>query len=290
MKHLWPPLIFCKIISIFLFIGIFSSTFAATEPAKVRTQVLKKIEDSNLLLFPARAYSRVETNLYAEYEGIVQTLPLNVGQKVSKNGTLMMIQNTDPVYQYAPVRIYSPVGGVVSAMEVKQGTHVTKGELLATVTDPSKLRVTIEIPAQDLPYIQAGKLGDFKSANSSNVAPVKVLGVSPLVDPKTGTSTADLEILKGNTIPAGMVGQVSIKTDVHQAILISEDALTYRDGKPMLRTLINGKMKLAPVELGMSRRGNVEIKSGAEEGQTVILRSSRFVSEGETVAIETGGT
>ena len=72
--------------------------------------------------------------------------------------------------------------------------------------------------------------------------------------------------------------------------MISEDALTYRDGKPMLRTLIDNKMKLAPVELGRSNRGSVEIKSGVSEGQIVILRASRFMSEGETPTIESDPT
>jgi len=258
---------------------------AAEDPATVQIQTIKKEEASDLLIFPARTYSRVQTNLYAEYEGNVQTLPPNVGQKVERHGLLMTIQNTDPVYQYAPVKVLSPVSGVVSAMDVKQGTHVTKGQLLGSITDPSKLRVTIEVPAQDLNSIQAGEKGEFKAANFQSL-PVKVLGVSPLIDPKTGTSTADLEIIQTSVLPAGLVGQVMIKSGTRQAMMIAEDSVIYRDSKPMLRLLIDHKMKLAPVELGRSNRGMIEIKSGIEAGQIVIMRTSRYLSEGEIPIVE----
>ena len=263
-----------------------SSQDPAKAPASVTVQTLHRGEEFDTLLFPARTYSRVQTNLYAEGEGIVRSLPANVGQKVSKQEALMVIQNTDPVYQYAPIRVKSPVSGVVSALEVKQGAHVMKGMLLASVTDPSKLRITIEVPAQDLALVVAGRTGEFKSSSLPHPVKVKVLGVSPLVDSKTGTATADLELTESALIPTGAVGQVSLKTNIHSAMVIGEDALIYRDGKPTLRTIVDGKIKLLGVELGASRRGKVEIKTSIPDGQTAVLRASRFVTDGEKVIIE----
>jgi RND family efflux transporter MFP subunit len=247
---------------------------------------VKAQETVDTLLFPARVFSRVQTNLYAESEGVIRSLPVNVGGRIKANGTLAVIQNTDPVYHYAPVRIFTPVGGVVSALEVRLGTHVTKSQLLGTVTDPSKLRLAIEVPAQDLASIHAGMLGEFRSPTLLKNPEVKVIGLSPMVDPKTGTASAELELTKGETLPAGTVGQISLKANAHSAITIPEDAIQYREGKPIVRVLADKIVRNRDIELGVSRRGNVEIKAGLKPGESIVLRASRYVSDGETVVVE----
>jgi multidrug efflux pump subunit AcrA (membrane-fusion protein) len=264
----------------------------STETARVVVQTLATTEESDVLLFPARIQSSVQTKIFAESEGVVRLIPVHVGQAVSKRDRVMTLQHTDPVYEYAPVKITSPVGGIVSSVEVTEGTNVTKGEWLATVTDPSRLKVLIEVPAQDLAQIRRGMIGEFRASAGSSPRAVDVVGVSPLVDAKTGTAPADLAFKKDKTtdvsaaIMPGTLGQVTLRANIHPAMLVSEDAIVYRDGKAMVRKLDGDKMKLTAVEVGDRRRGNVEVKKGLAPGDRVITRSSRFVSDGEVVKIE----
>ena len=270
---------------------------AAAEPldaARVVVQTLAQTDEADVLLFPARVRSAVQTKIFAETESVVRLVPVHVGQSISKRDRVMTLQHTDPVYEYAPVKITSPVAGIVSSIEVTEGTNVTKGQWLATVTDPSKLKVSIEIPAQDLAKIRAGMTGEFRATAGAEAYRVAVVGVSPLVDPKTGTAPADLAFRAENgkaaspsaPVMPGTLGQVTLKANLHPAILIPEDAIVYRDGKAMVRKLEGEKMKLTPVEVGDRRRGSIEVKKGVAAGDRVITRSSRFVSDGEVVKIE----
>jgi multidrug efflux pump subunit AcrA (membrane-fusion protein) len=95
----------------------------STETARVVVQTLATTEESDVLLFPARIQSSVQTKIFAESEGVVRLIPVHVGQAVSKRDRVMTLQHTDPVYEYAPVKITSPVGGIVSSVEVTEGTE-----------------------------------------------------------------------------------------------------------------------------------------------------------------------
>ena len=261
------------------------------DTARVVVQTLATTEEADVLLFPARIQSAVQTKILAESEGVVRLIPVHVGQTISKRDRVMTLKHTDPVYQYAPVKVTSPVAGVVSSVEVTEGTGVTKGQWLATVTDPSRLKIAIEIPAQDLAKVRPGMVGEFRSAPGAEAKEVAVVGVSPLVDAKTGTAPADLKFVTkkvegASPVPPGTLGQVVLRANLHPAVLISEDAVIYRDGKTMLRKLEGDRMKLVAVELGDRRRGSVEVKKGVAAGDRVITRASRFVSDGETVKVE----
>ncbi|MBS1960848.1 MAG: HlyD family efflux transporter periplasmic adaptor subunit [Bdellovibrionales bacterium] len=276
-------------------------SFAQADPLDTAHVVVRKLEtteESDELLFPARVQSAVQTKIFAESEGVVRLVPVHVGQAISKRDRVMTVQHTDPVYQYAPVKITSPVGGIVSSLEVTEGTNVTKGQWLATVTDPARLKIQIEIPAQDLPKILTGMTGEFRASAEAAPRTVRVLGVSPLVDAKTGTAPADLAFAEAKrakgakpsgeplAVLPGTLGQVVLKANLHPALLVPEDALVYRDGKTMVRKLEGDKMKLTAVEIGDRRRGSVEVKKGVSAGDRVITRSSRFVSDGEAVKID----
>lgn len=266
---------------------------APVDHAKVLVKAIALGEESDVLTFPARASSLVQTKIYSESDGVVRSLPVNVGSRITKRSEILVIRHTDPVYQYAPVRVTSPVSGIVSSLEVTEGTQVTRGQILATVTDPLKLRISVEVPAQDLSSLPAGLVGEFKASSLREPIKVRVLGVSPFVDAKTGTASAELTILdaveKSGIMP-GMLGQVSLKTNIHSAISIPEDAIIYREGKTLVRLLVDGKVKLSPVDVGARRRGNVEVLKGMKDKDALILRASRFVTEGETVEIETDKT
>ncbi len=275
--------------------GSFPAFADLNDTPRVVVQTLATTDEADVLLFPARVQSAVQTKIFAESEGVISLVPVHVGQVITKRDRVMTLTHTDPVYQYAPVKIISPVGGTVSSLEVTEGTNVTKGQWLATVTDPSRLKVMIEIPAQDLPKIHAGMSGEFRASAGATPQTVNVIGVSPLVDPKTGTAPADLAFPKAKkgelstanlSVMPGTLGQVVLKANLHPAILIPEDAIIYRDGKAMIRKLDGEKMKLVAIEIGDRRRGNVEVKKGVAAGDRVITRSSRFVSDGEAVKIE----
>jgi multidrug efflux pump subunit AcrA (membrane-fusion protein) len=273
------------------------SAFAAESPAVVFVDHVKPAELFETLSYPARVIPRFNTTLLAETDGIVSRIYAPLGQRVATRQKVLAITHTDPIYQYAPVYTLSPVSGVVSSMEVTEGTQVTKGQRLGSVTDPSKVRVSVEVPAQDLPYLRKGMPGEFRYAGRDDKVRLRVRGISPFVDPATGTATCELEVVPGQNVALapGVLGQATFKANAHRGISIPDYAVIYRGTDTFVRVIPEGSskegqkaMQLA-VKLGRKERGSVEVLSGLKADARLVLRASRYVADGEVVTVQDAG-
>ncbi len=279
--------------NLILLVGIvFISTLSRAAPVTVTIQDIKKVEITDSLTYPGQMESNINASLYADSDGVVKKIWKVLGDKVRRGEPLVTIKHTDPIYQYAPMVMSPEVSGVVSSIKVNEGSRVSKGELLATVTDPSKVRVIIEVAAQDLKSLTSGLVGEFKIFNSDKPIAVRIKGLSPFVDPGTGTATAQLEVIQSaELLPTpGLVGQVSFKVNRRMGILVPDYALVYKGNDTFVRLVQNSKSNRVPVVTGRKQRGQVEILSGITEGDTMVERASGFVANGEEVKIEKKST
>ena len=115
------------------------------------------------------------------------------------------------------------------------------------------------------------------------------MGVSPFVNPATGTATCELEIIdkKDDQVLPGRVGNVTFRANIRRGFTIPVHALYYKAEKTFVRTVDDKKIAHnIPVVLGRKQRGQVEILEGITEGLQIIERASRFVAEGKSVKIQ----
>ena len=261
------------------------------DPTPLPSVFVKKVEVkplSDLLSYPAWVSSRVNASVLSESDGIVTDVPVHLGKRVQAHQTLMVLHHTDPIYRYAPVKVVSPIDGIVSSIDVTRGSHVTTGQKLASVINPRDLEIQVQIPAQDLPAIHQKMEGEFKIPGREGILLVWVIGISPFVDPTTGTALAQLRVRSKSELilSPGLQGQVSFKANLHQGISISESAVIYRGKEAFVRIVESGKIKQLQVELGAKQRGEVEIKRGLKGGESLVERVSRFVADGELVKVQ----
>lgn len=279
-----------------LLIALKSSVGSVTPAPDTRPRakaLIQKIVRTPLfddLSYPARIESRVNTTILAETDGYVSRLFAPLGSSVQRHGQLLEIRQTDPVYQFSPLIVRSPVRGVVSQVDVTEGTQVAKGQKLGAITDPAQVRIVIEVPSLDLMSLKQGMGGKFQLEGSDATITVKISGISPFVDPATGTATCMLEVGKnsGLTLRPGALGQASFRTNERLGISLPEHAIVYLGADPLVRIVENGKVHKIPVKLGRRQSGYIEILSGIQDGQSYVERISRFVSDGEAVDPDDG--
>lgn len=269
--------------------GPFVAFSASAAIPKKQVVVAKKAEFKELsdtLTYPARVEPQIRAAVTSETDGVVSKIVAPLGSSVKTGTRLLVIRNTDPVYQYSPVKVTSPVSGIVSRVDVTEGSRVARGDKLLLVTDPSQVRVIVEVAAQDVPLVQAGLETELKF--TSGLAPLKlrVRGISPFVDPATGTAVCELEILKGGKLPPpGVIGRVDFRVNVRKGFSIPDSAITYRGKDPYVRVVKDGKAKLVAVIIGKRQSGIVEITKGLAPGDIVVERSSGFIADGEEVEV-----
>ncbi len=285
------------------------SALGATEPTKTPTVFVRKVVAEELyepLVYPVRVLSRIQSRLLSDADGVVRRIVAPLGMPVRRGQVILEIENTDPVYRYSSVRLTAPVAGVVSGFSVTVGSRVSRGQELAALVDPAKLVIRAEVTAADLPWISAGLSGALTFRGSESVIPVRVSGVSPAVDPATGTAPCEMEVveLSGSlaedrarhgtgaaraappAVSLGAAGQVRFRANPRQGIAIPDHAVVYRGAETFVRLVRESQAHKTPVTLGRAREGRIEVLKGLSPGDQLIERASGFVADGETVQVE----
>jgi multidrug efflux pump subunit AcrA (membrane-fusion protein) len=268
-----------------LFLFIPAVSFAAIEKkATVFTTVLKRQIFTDEIQYPARVKSKINVAVISEIAGEVKSILKPVGSFVRKGEALLVIQNTDPVYRYAPVKIVAPTNGYVTNIDANLYSRVEKGAKLVSITDPKELVIETEIPAADLNYLKIGMAASFQTTSMKDPIQARIKALSPAVDIHTGTACAELEFVQPKVAVAqGLIGQVFFKANPRSSYVIPENAIVYREGKPFIRILEKNKIKRVPVEIAKNMGDKVEIQAGLQDGWEMVIRSSRFVADGEEV-------
>ena len=263
------------------------------EKAKVVIQVLKPADDKLQIVVPAKVEAKTQSTVQSNIDAHVVSLNKSIGSTVKKGDIVLFLENKEPGFTYAKVPIRSPISGNISQIMVAEMTKVARGDKLFSVVDPSTMKIFAEFGTKDLPYLKIGTAGKFKSLNSNTAdINVNVKGISPLVDPRTGTAAAELEFTDGvkDNGMLGTIGQVVIEVTLGQVMLIPETALSYSEGKPLVK-IANEKNQIERkmIELGPQRDDLYVIKSGVIAGDKVVVRSSRNIRDGDTVEIQSEG-
>lgn len=257
---------------------------------RVLLEEIRLVEDKKRVIVPVKVEAKIQSLVGADIEGHVVRILKPLGSPVAAHEIVLYLENKDPSFTYAAVPVRSPIAGVLSQVYVTQMTKVNRGEKLFAVINPKSLKLSAEFPSSDLGAVRPGLLGSFKmdSLQEKDLA-VKIIGISPLVDSRTGTASAEFEFtdLKKILPPIGSIGQAVFEITQGSIIMIPEASLVFQDGKAMVRVLKgHNQFSKKPIELGEQRDGSFVIKSGIAKGDKIIVRSSRPLKEGEIFDIE----
>lgn len=257
---------------------------------KVLLQEIKALEDKHRVIVPVKVEAKIQSLITADIEGHVTRILKPLGSVVKAGEVVLYLENKDPGFTYAAVPIRAPISGVISQFYTSQMTKAIRGDKLFMVINPKSLKLTAEIPSREISLMRTGLSGQFQMDAMKDLSlPLKIVGISPLVDARTGTACAELEFAdsKSPYPPIGSIGQAVFEINQGSIIMIPEASLTYRNGKPMVRVL-NGSNKVdkKPIELGEQRDTSYVVKAGIAKGDKIVVRSSRPIKDSDTVEIE----
>lgn len=176
--------------------------------------------------------------------------------------------------------LYSPIDGIVSAINVKQGetTNTQNSEAVITITKPNTLY--FEAYAEDTEVLKIDK--DQKTlvkvdAVSNTTFPAQIEFISNLatVD-QNGLSTyrvrATISDQKTYTLLDGMSGQIQFITKEKSGILIIPNNSVFRENNlSYVNQVKNGVTQKVEVQTGFTDGKEVEIISGLSQGDEVAI-------------------
>ncbi|MBJ6760292.1 efflux RND transporter periplasmic adaptor subunit [Myxococcaceae bacterium JPH2] len=191
--------------------------------------------------------------------------------------------------QLTRTRVVAPFDGVISERAVHTGDIVQVGSPLFTVVDPRSLRLEAAVPAVQLAQVKAGTPVEFRvTGYGARTFRGQVEHINPAVDPATGQVRIYVDVPNDSrALLSGLFAQGRVASIARQGLAVPLDAVDPRSDPPSVLRIHDGKVARAPVTLGLRDEvaQAVEVRSGLEDGDLVLLGSARELAEGTPVKV-----
>ncbi len=182
--------------------------------------------------------------------------------------------------------ITSPISGVVSQRLVDPGDTVSPGVPVIAVQADSHYRLEATVPEKYVENVYVGKtvkvtLGDSRSADGV------VAVISPAGDPSSHKFVVKVDLPASLNPRSGQFGRISFPVSYTSGVIIPEIALHDEGGLPTVFIVDRqNHARMQAVKVGRKTDGGVEILSGIQAGDRVIVENTGVLADGASVRIE----
>ncbi|MEO1201255.1 MAG: efflux RND transporter periplasmic adaptor subunit [Pseudomonadota bacterium] len=201
------------------------------------------------------------------------------------NITKVRIRQIDDQIRRADVR--APFAGVVISRERRAGEDVSRGDVLASLTDVRNLEVRAFVPLKHLPRTIVGETLSIFASEANH--PGTIRSLVPTGDVRSQTFEARIDLPPSATADwtVGQLVSVAVPIRARQRELtIPRDALVLRsDGAYVFRINGDDKAEQVRVTLGDSRGDLIAVSGALAEGDRVAIRGAENLREGADVRI-----
>lgn len=231
-------------------------------------------------------------DVYPDAAGKISRIRVSVGDLVKKDQIIAYVDPSRPGMNYSENPVKAPISGRVTSFPPTIGTMVSQSYSIAKISDTDELQIKVNVAERFISRIRENQTAIVSFDAYSGVEfKARVFEVSPVLDTTSRTMLAKLKVEPADSrIKAGMYARVKLITDtIEGAVVIPNDAIVYRDGKPYVFTAksesAESSVNMVSVKEGLSVDNKTEIQEGLKEGDVIIVKGQSLLSDGSKVKI-----
>ena len=184
----------------------------------------------------------------------------------------------------ARITLRAPISGVLTTLNVREGSTVMTGMPLLTINAISPVWIEADVPETAAMHLDIGTTATIKrSGEAEPKTSAAITAILPQVNVMTRTRKARVEIDNRDQyfVPGMFVTMTMPGVTVRNALYVPSEAVIYT-GKRQLVLVKAGEEAFRPVIVttGIEQGGNTQILSGLREQQQIV-RSGQFLIESE---------
>ncbi len=186
-------------------------------------------------------------------------------------------------------RIFAPTAGVLNDLLVEEGEYIDPGKPVAEVVETDPVKVAVEVPERDIAFFSVGDEAEvFVNTKGAETRPVgKITFISELANPRTRSTR--MEILLDNKeglLHSGQIVRVHLTRRIlKDAILIPLLAVIPMEDSTAVYVADSAQAERREVKLGTIKGDHVQVTSGLQPGDRLIVAGHRFVAPGQKINI-----
>ncbi|AEB14175.1 MULTISPECIES: efflux RND transporter periplasmic adaptor subunit [Treponema] len=231
-------------------------------------------------------------DVYPDAAGKISRIRVSVGDLVKKDQIIAYVDPSRPGMNYSENPVKAPISGRVTSFPPTIGTMVSQSYSIAKISDTDELQIKVNVAERFISRIRENQTAIVSFDAYPGVEfKARVFEVSPVLDTTSRTMLAKLKVEPADSrIKAGMYARVKLITDtIEGAVVIPNDAIVYRDGKPYVFTAksesAESSVNMVSVKEGLSVDNKTEIQEGLKEGDVIIVKGQSLLSDGSKVKI-----
>lgn len=265
----------------------------------VKIQVVKTSPLTETLNLTGDIKGIEEIDVYPKASGKLVDVRVKEGQKVASDQVLAVIDRDIDGVRFQPAEVTSPVRGIVGRVYVDKGARVSPpdpgpgmGTAILRIVNMDQVKVVVNVIEKDFAKVKVNQKATVSvHAYPDEIFSGKITLISPTISPTTRTASVEITIPnKNHRLKPGMFGQVDIIIrEKDDAILIPTYAVLEHSEVNRVFIVANGKASSEVVQLGADQGELVEVVSGVDVGDSLIVAGQHKLSGGEPVRIVEGG-
>jgi|GEM_PF-1741117 len=196
-------------------------------------------------------------------------------------------------------KVKAPFRGVVIRRFLDEDEFAGPGSPLFDVIPETPLTLSLGVPERIFVHLRKGEEAKIRFEVLDLEIERKISMLAPAANPRTQTFAVEIDIdnpvvvktsnpgeEKRIPLRPGLIANVTFNLGTKEgAVVIPADALVL-DGEILLVYVVEeGVVRIRPVEIGIKKAGVLEITSGLEPGEALVVEGQKMVSEGDEVKV-----
>ena len=185
--------------------------------------------------------------------------------------------------------IEAPIAGIVSQRFLDLGGMAVPTAPLFEIVDIDTVKATADVIEAQLSQLKLNQQAVINIDGIETPILTTIAYISPTLQPLQRTATVEFRIdNSAGTLKPGMFAKVTVPVKVRKDTILVPRTSLIEDAETKTQNVFvveAGVSQRRPVEIGLSRGGEVEIVSGLNEGDSVVIAGQHSLKVGENVTV-----
>ena len=252
----------------------------------VKTLTVEKSDLQEYLTMNGNVQANNTISVYPEIGGKITKVYVTLGSNVKRGDKIADIDPSTPGTYYEASSVRATISGTITALPLTVGTSVSTSTAIAQIGNINELQIKANVPERDIAVLKTNLKAEINFvAYKNETFYAHVIRVSPIVDEVSRTKEIYFAFdTNDSRINAGMYSKIKLYTTVHKdALVIPYDSVSSSDGESYVYVADGESVSRRIVELGVNVDGNVEVLSGLNEGEKIVISGIQSLSDGAKI-------
>ncbi|MBL9134536.1 MAG: efflux RND transporter periplasmic adaptor subunit [Verrucomicrobiales bacterium] len=183
-------------------------------------------------------------------------------------------------------KVTAPFSGVITRKLADEGSLAAPGRPIFEMEDPGSLRFEADIPVTLVEQIRMGDRLRVVMASVDQPVEGVVSEIEPSADPASRTFRVRLDLPAKSGARAGLFGRVGIPSGESTVLTVPTNAVVVRGQLEQVFAVNQERAQLRLVRTGKRLGAEVEILSGVDPGEKVVIEGAKGLVDGQKVVVK----